>query len=110
MSESGAEYKEGIDESKVEPYVTVMETSELDVIPVLKTALESAGIPVRTRGEGLMSLFPSEALGATFRSSAGEVRIQVPESRAEEARELLSTTATVEDLPESEEGAESTDD
>lgn len=81
-------------------YVTVLETSDLSVIPVLKMALESAGIPFRTRGEGLMDIFPLETLGAPFHSSAGEVEIQVPTDRAEEARELLDTAATVEGDPD----------
>ena len=119
--ECGAEFREGIDqcydcgvplgpeppaEPEVERYVTILETSELDVIPILKTALEGAEIPFRTRGEGLMSLFPSQALGAPLHSSAGEVKIRVPESRAEEARVLLSTTAIVEEEPEAESPAE----
>ena len=110
--ECGAEFREEIEkcadcevtlveeppeEPKVPKYVTVLETSELSAIPVLKTVLESAGIPYRTRGEGLMDLFPSEALGRPFRDSAGEVLIRVPEDRAEEARELLSTAATVQE-------------
>ncbi len=80
-------------EPTVEPYETVLETSEVSVIPVIKTALEAAGIPFRTRGEGLMNIFPSEALGAVMHSAAGEVRIRVPVSRAEEARRLLEKGA-----------------
>ena len=93
-------------EPQVEKYVTILETSDLPVIPILKTALEGARIPFRTRGEGLMDLFPSKALGAPLHASAGEVKIRVPESRADEARELLSTRATVEEEPEAEASAE----
>jgi len=113
--ECGAEFKEGITqcadcgvpltpeaprEPEVPEYVTILETSDLSVIPVLKTALEGAGIPFRTRGEGLMDIFPAETLGAPFHSSAGEVEIRVPVDRAEEARELLDTAATVEGDPD----------
>jgi len=108
--ECGAEFKEGITtcdecevalvvdlppEPEVENYVSVLETSDLSAIPVIKTALEAAGIPFRTRGEGLMNLFPAETLGAPFSPSAGEVVIRVPEDRAEEARDLLAGDATV---------------
>ena len=121
--ECGAEFKEGItrcydcevelvaeppSEPEVEPYATVLETSEVSAIPVIKTALEAAGIPYRTRGEGLLRLFPSEALGAPFHDSAGEVLIRVPKSRAEEAREILETAATMdEDDAAAEEASES---
>jgi hypothetical protein len=115
--ECGAEFREGIEkcadcdvplvsepppELDVPEYVTILETSDLSVIPVLKSALEGAGIPYETRGEGLMDLFPSEALGAPFRSSAGEVEIRVSKDRADEARELLETAATVEEGAEGE--------
>ena len=80
-----------------EDYVTILETSEISALPVIKSALESAGIPLETRGEGLMNLFPSEALGAPLHGSAGEVKIRVPRSRAQEARDLLATEAEVED-------------
>lgn len=113
--ECGAEYEEGIvecadcdvplvheppSEPEVPEYVTILETSDLSVIPVLKTALEGAGIPYHTRGEGLMDIFPAETLGAPFHSSAGEVEIRVPVDRAEEARELLDTAAIVEGDPD----------
>lgn len=115
--ECGAEFREGIErcadcdvpltrEAPPEPvvpeYVTILETSDLSVIPVLKTALEGAGIPYETQGEGLMDLFPSEALGAPLHASAGEVKIRVPKDQADEARELLDTTATVEEGMEEE--------
>lgn len=85
------------DSHEAEDLVTVLETSEVDALPVVKTALESAGIPVYTTGEDLMSLFPSEAMGAALHASGGEVKVQVPASRAEEARALLTLTAEVDD-------------
>jgi hypothetical protein len=110
--ECGAEFKDEIttcadcdveltaeapSEVELEPYVTVLETSDLSAIPVIKSALRAAGIPFRTRGEGLMNLFPSEALGAPVHSSAGEVVIRVPEPRSEEAHALLEGDATLEE-------------
>ncbi len=106
--ECGAEFKAGITtcdecevalvvdrppEPEVEKYVSVLETSDLSAIPVIKSALRAAGIPFRTRGEGLMNLFPAKTLGAPLRSSAGEVVIRVPEARSEEAHALLEEDA-----------------
>ena len=69
--ECGAEFKEGVTvcadcdveltpepppEVKVEKYVTVMETSDVSAVPVIKSVLRAAGIPFRTRGEGLSNL------------------------------------------------------
>jgi len=111
----GAEFREGYDrcadcgvglvseppdEPRVEPWVTVMETSDVSAIPVLEMTLEAAGIPFRVKGEDMMNMFPSEALGALLHSSAGELLIRVPESRAEEARQLLATDAEVEGAAE----------
>lgn len=120
--ECGAEFREGIErcddcdvpltpEPPPEPshelefdYVSIHETSDLSVIPVLKSVLEGAGIPYQTTGEDLMDLLPlpAESLRSPFHSSAGEVQILVPENRADEARELLATAATVEEDVEGE--------
>ena len=77
--------------------MTVLETSDSSLIPVVKSLLDSAEIPYYIRGEGLMNLFPSEALGALLHSSAGEVIIRVPKSRADEARELLTAEPQIDD-------------
>jgi Putative prokaryotic signal transducing protein len=70
-------------------YVTAFETSESDVIPVIKSVLEGAEIPYLVEGEDLMNLFPSDMLGGIFKPSA-EVRFLVTADRAEEARALLA--------------------
>lgn len=106
--ECGAEYREGYDrcaecdvdlvdqppppeDHSTEPYVEVFETSEIDVIPVIKSILRGAGIPFNTSGEAMMNLFPNDLLGPMMGRSASEMRFSVPESRAEEARDLLMT-------------------
>lgn len=106
--ECGAEYREGFDQCSDcgvalvaerpagdggEPgdWVVVYETSELDILPVLKSLLQSAEIPYETKGEDLMNLFPSEALTPITTRHRGEVQIVVPPDRAGEARELLAT-------------------
>lgn len=72
-------------------YVKVFETSDPDLIPVVKSLLESYEIPFQVEGEGIMNIFPSEMLGALFKPAA-EVRFLVPADRAEEAREILEAT------------------
>lgn len=61
---------------------------------VLRAALETAEIPVR---------FLSETVGQIYALTAsmlGEVRVLVPEDRAEEARALLADSRPI-DFPES---------
>ena len=72
------------------PYTVVFATSETDVLPVIKSLLQSADIPFETDGEAMLNLFPSDLLGPVLSRPRGEVRIYVPESCAEEARELLA--------------------
>lgn len=71
--------------------VKVFETSEPDVLPVIKSILDAARLPYTLDGEGMMNTFPSEALssGAT-QADASEVRIYVAIQHAEEAAALLS--------------------
>ena len=85
-----------------QPLVKVFETSEVDVIPVIKSLLQSAGIPFHVEGEAMMNLYPSDLLGPIMGNPAGEVRFLVPEERAQEARQLL----TAQPVPTSELGDE----
>lgn len=81
-------------------YEEVFETAEPDVLPVIKSMLDGAGIPWASHGESLMNLFPSETMSIVTLTSQDDVRIYVPESRAEEARALLSGDYTLtEDAP-----------
>ncbi len=86
------------------PYAVVFATSETDVLPVIKSLLQSAGIPFETDGEAMLNLFPSDLLGPVLSRPRGEVRFYVPESRAEEARELLAEHPDAA-APELDEGA-----
>ena len=104
--ECGAEYGEGFDrctdcdvalvherppeDHEATPYVTVFETSETDLIPVIKSVLRGAEIPFNTEGEAMMNLFPSDLLGPLMSRPGAEVSFLVPEERAEEARQLLT--------------------
>ncbi len=82
------------------PYVAVFETSEPDVIPVIKSLLRGAEIPFVTEGEGLMNLVPFEALGTIIGPPHAGVIFKVPEAQAETARQLLA--ARPEDFEEPE--------
>ena len=89
------EFDAPADPASEQHYEEVFETSEPDVLPVIKSMLDAAGIPWATHGEGLMNLFPSEAMSVVTLTDEGEVRIYVPASRAEEARTLLSSDFTL---------------
>ena len=122
--ECGAEYREGFDrctdcdvslvneappaeEHEAPPYVQVFETSEIDVIPVIKSILRGAEIPFETGGEAMMNLFPSDLLGPMMSRPSSEIHFSVPEDRAEEARQLLTIQPLEADqLAEDDESAE----
>lgn len=70
--------------------VEVLRTSEVAVIPVLKSILDGADIPYYTQGEVMMNLFPSEMLAPSLIRPKGEVRFFVAADHAEEARLLLT--------------------
>lgn len=115
--ECGAEYRQGFDhcsdcdvaltaeaptpeDHQATAYVTVFETSETDVIPVIKSILRGAEIPFNTQGEAMMNLFPSELLGRVMSRPGAEVSFLVPESRAEEARALLTEQPATAEEPD----------
>jgi len=119
--ECGAEYRPGFDrcadcdealvhepppekDHTATPFVTVFETSETDVIPVIKSILRGAEIPFNTRGEAMMNLFPSDLLGRTMSRPGAEVSFEVPESYAEAARALLTERSSDPEVLEAEAG------
>ncbi|MEO1084765.1 MAG: hypothetical protein AAFY88_11035 [Acidobacteriota bacterium] len=70
--------------------VTVFATSEADLVPVIKSVLQGAGIPFVTDGESMMNLFPSDHLGQAMLRPRGELQFKVSEHDAEAARVLLT--------------------
>jgi hypothetical protein len=70
-----------------EGMTTVYRTAGLMQAEIIKGRLESAGIPVMLDYESL-----GRVMGITV-DGLGEVRILVPNERAEEARELLAPSA-----------------
>lgn len=106
----GAEWREGITrcpdcdvplvDSPPEPsrdeaeLIPVFETSDADTLPVVKSALDAAGIPYLVQGDESFGLLP--AGGGFFGKRGLGVAILVPADRAEEARELLAADAASE--------------
>jgi hypothetical protein len=79
-----------------EPLVTVLEDGDPGRLALAHSLLDDAGIPHTGAGEGLQDLFGLGRLGAGFNVLTGPARIQVPASRAEEARELLEELESAE--------------
>ncbi len=75
---------------------TVYRAAGLMQAEIIKGRLESAGIPVMLDYESL-----GRVMGITV-DGLGEVRILVPDERADEARELLTASADDEQVAEEE--------
>ena len=73
--------------------VPVFQTADAALLPLIKSVLQAAGIPYLVQGDQTMGIFPlgSFSVGVSKRTLGAIVR--VPEDRADEARELLSTCA-----------------
>lgn len=71
--------------------VTVYETSDPDMVPIIKSILDGAEIPYSLDGSSIVDLFPAQPMQPIFTDHKGELRIEVPADRAEEAEALLST-------------------
>jgi hypothetical protein len=78
-----------------EDLVTVYGVGDPGDLVLAKSLLDDAGIPHFELGEGIQDLFGAGRLGG-FSIVAGPVQIQVPASRAEEARELLEELESAE--------------
>ena len=101
-----AEYREGITscpecevELVAEPppeeepdLAPVFESAEVDLVPVVKSLLDSAGIPYMVQGDEALGLFPVGGAGAALsRKGRGlAATFHVPRARAAEAEELLA--------------------
>jgi Putative prokaryotic signal transducing protein len=81
------------EESKGNPNLElteVYETTDPTLLPVLRSALEAAGIPYHTEGEESFGLLPLQG-GFLTGEEPMAVEIHVPADRAEEARTLILT-------------------
>ena len=73
-----------------EEFVTVWSTTDPALLPVLKSAMESSGIPFVVIGEEALGLFPLGGLRSSLTQGV-RAQIQVPPDRADEAREFIET-------------------
>jgi len=80
------------------PWVEVMETADPALLPVLRSALEGAGIPCTFEGEESVGIFPLGLNETHFAQSGIAARLLVPANRLEEARQLLDTAATSQEM------------
>jgi hypothetical protein len=67
----------------------VLETIDLTEVAIVKSLLESAGIPYLTRGEDEYDAFRGAFRGTVFNPRGRPVAFLVPASMAQEARLLL---------------------
>ena len=83
-----------------EDLVSVMETADVAVLPVVKSVLQAANIPFVVQGDEAMGVLPVGQVGMGGISSGGHglsAGILVPRDHEEEARALLT------ELPQPEE-------
>lgn len=70
--------------------VTVYETSDPDMVPIIKSLLDGAEIPYSLEGSSMVDLFPAQPMQPIMTDHKGELKVEVPADRAEEAEALLS--------------------
>ncbi len=76
------------------PLVPLVSTSDLGYLPVVKSLLDSVGIPYFVQGEEAFRLWPvGPLMGGLSAGGALRATIHVPEDRLEEARALLEERA-----------------
>ncbi len=74
-----------------EEWVPVFSTADSALLAVVRTALESAGIPFTVRGEGGMRLFPMGRFAVGVRKRVLGAVIVVPPEWADDARAFLES-------------------
>lgn len=118
--ECGSEFREGIvrcpdcevdltteqplvEQGSPEDLVDVFDTSDVSLLPVVKSVLEAAGIPFFVQGDEALGVLPVGRVGVGGFSAEGHglaATILVPRSRAEEVRELLDALPQSSNEPE----------
>ena len=76
-----------------ESMVAVFRSADASLIPVLKSVLSAAEIPYTVQGEESSALFPFGPAAIVPDSRRLGAVLRVPESRVEEAKALLESTA-----------------
>ena len=77
------------DEASASELVAVFTTADSSLLPIVKSVLDAAGIPYLVQGEETLGLFPLGRFGVGVSKRTLGAIVHVPESRLEEARELL---------------------
>jgi hypothetical protein len=80
-----------------EDLVTILETTDANVLAVVKSLLESAGIPYLAQGDRAFSLLPLPGPPAGLAKAPFRVLVRVPPEYAQAARDLLATRASGDD-------------
>jgi hypothetical protein len=79
--------------------IAVMRTSDSNLMPVLKSVLDAAGIPYVVQGDEAMGLLPLGPFGGGVFSRVLGASILVPADRAEEARALIESFEQPDEVP-----------
>ena len=84
------------DEAEFVDLVTIMSAPDENIVMVVKSVLEAAGIRCFAKGEIVQDLFALVRAGGGFNPITGPVEIQVPLEDAQAARELLQADERIE--------------
>ena len=79
--------------------VAVLRTSDSNLMPVVKSVLDAAGIPYIVQGDEAMGLLPLGPFGGGVFSRVLGASVLVQRDRAEEARELLEQFEQPDEAP-----------
>ena len=82
-----------------EELVAVLRTSDNNLMPVVKSVLDAAGIPSLVQGDEAMGLLPLGPFGGGVFSRVLGASVLVPRNRAEEARDLLESFEQPDEVP-----------
>ena len=74
--------------------VEILRTDDAGRLPLVKSLLDSAGIPYLVQGEGALGLIPTGILAIGLPRPLIGAIVRVPADYAEEARTLLETPPT----------------
>ena len=74
-------------------FITVFETTDITLLPVIKSVLQSAEIPFYVRGDEAMGILPVGTFGSgiNYGGQGLGAAVVVHEDRAEEAKALLGS-------------------
>ena len=79
--------------------VAVLRTSDNNLMPVVKSVLDAAGIPYLVQGDEAMGLLPLGPFGGGVFSRVLGASVLVPADRADEARALLESFEQPDEVP-----------